>query len=242
MSPSCKDCKTLGHFNKAYHECKFYKAVSAADVGSSGKKRKQSATIKEEKKQAKRKKKQTTGDIKCISCGLKGHSTSRSLECPNHIASKEEVITSTLGEGSTVFTRKLPLTSAVKPAFREQFQEKVISCCSDIRRIVFSSQLFVNSYLIYYQENRRNANKGDKKDTDKNSNKGSKEANKDRSIPDVFCQQFWYSVGQLVTGKQVTHKTALSEDIKQYYTDFKAKFPTIEKSCQGLYSPTRTIL
>ncbi|KAI8968278.1 hypothetical protein BDF20DRAFT_801693, partial [Mycotypha africana] len=100
--------------------------------------------------------------------------------------------------------RKLPLTSAVKPAFREQFQEKVISCCSDIRRIVFSSQLFVNS----------------KKD--------SKEANKDRSIPDVFCQQFWYSVGQLITGKQVTHKTALSEDIKQYYTDFKAKFPTIE--------------
>ncbi|KAI8975306.1 hypothetical protein BDF20DRAFT_877857 [Mycotypha africana] len=86
----CKDCKTLGHFNKAYHECKFYKAVSAADVGSSGKKRMQSATIKEEKKQAKRKKKQTTGDIKCISCGLKGHSTSRSLECPNHIASKEE--------------------------------------------------------------------------------------------------------------------------------------------------------
>ncbi|KAI8987530.1 hypothetical protein BDF20DRAFT_850760 [Mycotypha africana] len=236
----CKDCKTRGHFNKAYHECKFYKAVSAADVGSSGKKRKQSATIKEEKKQAKRKKKQTTGDIKCISCGLKGHSTSRSLECPNHIASKEEVITSTLGEGSTVFTRKLPLTSAVKPAFREQFQEKVISCCSDIRRIVFSSQLFVNSYLIHYQENRRNANKGDKKDTDKNSNKGSKEANKedskkdskeankDRSIPDVFCQQFWYSVGQLITGKQVTHKTALSEDIKQYYTDFKAKFPTIE--------------
>ncbi|KAI8971765.1 hypothetical protein BDF20DRAFT_948019 [Mycotypha africana] len=170
LSIECKDCKARGHFNKAYHECKFYKAVSAADVGSSGKKRKQSATVKEEKKQAKRKKKQTTGDIKCISCGLKGHSTSRSLECPNHIASKEEVITSTLGEGSTVFTRKLPLTSAVKPAFREQFQEKIISCCSDIRRIVFSSQLFVNS----------------KKD--------SKEANKDRSIPDVFCQQFWYSV------------------------------------------------
>ncbi|KAI8968438.1 hypothetical protein BDF20DRAFT_925838 [Mycotypha africana] len=149
LNIECKDCKTLGHFSKAYHECKFYKAVSAADVGSSGKKRKQSATIKEEKKQAKRKKKQTTGDIKCISCGLKGHSTSRSLECPNHIASKEEVITSTLGEGSTVFTRKLPLTSTVKPAFRQQFQEKVISCCADIRRIVFSSQLFVNSYLIH---------------------------------------------------------------------------------------------
>ncbi|KAI8984049.1 hypothetical protein BDF20DRAFT_857705, partial [Mycotypha africana] len=79
-SIECKDCKTRGHFNKAYHECKFYKAVSAHDVGSSGKKRKQSATIKEEKKQAKRKKKQTTGDIKCISCDIKGHSTSRSLE------------------------------------------------------------------------------------------------------------------------------------------------------------------
>ncbi|KAI8975065.1 hypothetical protein BDF20DRAFT_876745 [Mycotypha africana] len=69
----CKDCKTRGHFSKADHECKFYKAVSAADVGSSGKKRKQSTTIKEGKKQ-------TTGDIKCISCDLKGHSTSRSLE------------------------------------------------------------------------------------------------------------------------------------------------------------------
>ncbi|KAI8968984.1 hypothetical protein BDF20DRAFT_990838 [Mycotypha africana] len=73
LNIECKDCKTLGHFNKAYHECKFYKAVSVRDVRSSGKKRKQSAKTKEEKKQ-------TTGDIKCISCGLKGHSTSRSLE------------------------------------------------------------------------------------------------------------------------------------------------------------------
>ncbi|KAI8973180.1 hypothetical protein BDF20DRAFT_945378 [Mycotypha africana] len=45
-------------------------------IGSSGKKRKQSATVKEEKKQ-------TTGDIKCISCDLKGHSTSRSIEWKN---------------------------------------------------------------------------------------------------------------------------------------------------------------
>ncbi|KAI8970426.1 hypothetical protein BDF20DRAFT_891220 [Mycotypha africana] len=76
----CKDCKTRGHFNKAYHECKFYKAVSARDVGSSGKRRKQSTTVKEEKKQARRKKKQTTGDIKCISCDLKGHSIFCSIE------------------------------------------------------------------------------------------------------------------------------------------------------------------
>ncbi|KAI8969914.1 hypothetical protein BDF20DRAFT_888411, partial [Mycotypha africana] len=63
LSIECKDCKTRGHFNKAYHECKFCKAVSARDVGSSGKKRKQSAKTKEGKKQ-------TTGDIKCISCDL----------------------------------------------------------------------------------------------------------------------------------------------------------------------------
>ncbi|KAI8988550.1 hypothetical protein BDF20DRAFT_911010 [Mycotypha africana] len=31
LSIECKDCKTRGHFNKAYHECKFYKAVSAHD-------------------------------------------------------------------------------------------------------------------------------------------------------------------------------------------------------------------
>ncbi|KAI8979691.1 hypothetical protein BDF20DRAFT_940718, partial [Mycotypha africana] len=153
-------------------------------VGSSGKKRKQSATVKEEKKQAKRKKKQTTGDIKCISCDLQGHSNSRSLECSNHIASKEEVITSTFGEGSAVFTRKLPLTSAVNPAFRQQFQEKVVSCCTDIRRIVFSGQSFVNAYLIHHQE----------------------KANKDRFIPDVFCQKFWYSVGQLFPTIEVKHK------------------------------------
>ncbi|KAI8991094.1 hypothetical protein BDF20DRAFT_842596 [Mycotypha africana] len=70
----CMDCKKLGHLNKAYHECKFYKAVLRLMtslcllnernlVGSSG------------KKQAK-----TTGDIKCISCDLKGHSASHSLE------------------------------------------------------------------------------------------------------------------------------------------------------------------
>ncbi|KAI8970272.1 hypothetical protein BDF20DRAFT_890223 [Mycotypha africana] len=52
LNIECKDCKTLGHFNKAYHECKLYKAVSASEIRSSGKKRKQSATIKEEKKEA----------------------------------------------------------------------------------------------------------------------------------------------------------------------------------------------
>ncbi|KAI8979512.1 hypothetical protein BDF20DRAFT_940138, partial [Mycotypha africana] len=96
--------------------------------------------------------------------------------------------------------RKLPIDSAVLPQFREKFKEKVISCCKDIRAIVFRCQLFVNAYLVH---------------------------NKNAIPSEVFTQQFWYSVGQLVTGKKVTHKKALNDDIKNYFDDFKEKHPTI---------------
>ncbi|KAI8990959.1 hypothetical protein BDF20DRAFT_812481, partial [Mycotypha africana] len=99
--------------------------------------------------------------------------------------------------------RKLPIDSAVLPTFREKFRERVISCCNDIRAIVFRSQLFVNAYLIH-----------NKKDTPK----------------EIFTQQFWYSVGQLVTGKTVTNKKAINDSMKNFYKQFKEKHPAVEVS------------
>ncbi|KAI8984673.1 hypothetical protein BDF20DRAFT_911748 [Mycotypha africana] len=47
----------------------------------------------------------------------------------------------------------------------------------------------------------------------------------------VFTQQFWYSIGQLVTGKKVTHKTAVNDSIKTFFfEDFKEEHPAIVTS------------
>ncbi|KAI8991970.1 hypothetical protein BDF20DRAFT_807306, partial [Mycotypha africana] len=119
---------------------------------------------------------------KCISCKGDGHTISRSPDCSNHTQSKQEFISAVLGSDSTMFTRKLPVSRAALPEYREKFMEKVISCCKDLRAIMFRCQLFVNAYLVH---------------------------NKKNDFPSgVFTQQFWYSIGQLVTGKKVAHKTA----------------------------------
>ncbi|KAI8984087.1 hypothetical protein BDF20DRAFT_807872, partial [Mycotypha africana] len=166
-----KDCNEMGHFNKSCPKCKYYKAASV-DNGNRNKKRRQSESVKAEKKAVK-KKKTASQAVECPSCGNDNHASSRSPLCPNHIQSKEEAISFVLGHNSIIFVRKLPVCRAVLPQFREEFKEKVILCCKDIRAIVFRCQLFVNAYLVH--------NKND--------------------IPSVvFTQQFWYSIAQLVTG------------------------------------------
>ncbi|KAI8975490.1 hypothetical protein BDF20DRAFT_879022, partial [Mycotypha africana] len=64
LSIECKDCKTRGHFNKAYHECKFYKAVSARDEVAA-------RNISNQLQSRKKKSKQRERRSKHISCDLK---------------------------------------------------------------------------------------------------------------------------------------------------------------------------
>ncbi|KAI8971783.1 hypothetical protein BDF20DRAFT_838074 [Mycotypha africana] len=109
--------------------------------------------------------------VKCFSCGEESHTSSRSPVCPNHTQSKQEFISSVIGSDSTTFTRKLPVSRAVLPEYREKFMKKVISCCNGIRAIIFRCQLFVDTYLAH---------------------------NKKNDFPSgVFTQQFWYSIEQL---------------------------------------------
>ncbi|KAI8975378.1 hypothetical protein BDF20DRAFT_822963 [Mycotypha africana] len=100
-----------------------------------------------------------------------------------------------------MFTSKLPVSRAVLPEYPKKFKEKVISCCKDIRDIMFRCQLFVNAYLVH---------------------------NKKNDFPSrVFTQQFWYSIGQLATGKKVTHKTAVNDSIKTFFEDFQQEYSAV---------------
>ncbi|KAI8979815.1 hypothetical protein BDF20DRAFT_871861 [Mycotypha africana] len=67
----------MGHFNKSYPKCKYHKAVSADDVESRNKKRKQSASVEVEKKAVKKKKLKLQA-VECPSCGNDNHAFSRS--------------------------------------------------------------------------------------------------------------------------------------------------------------------
>jgi hypothetical protein len=143
----CKDCQEIGHVNKSYYKCKFYREVSANDgivyycpfyrnmlilllflweVGPSiGTKRKESLTVKADKQKAKRQKLATNISLAvCSNCKQKGRSTSRSRECPNHIPSKTEVFEVNFGSQCRAFTRKLPLDTIINDKYKEVLKNK----------------------------------------------------------------------------------------------------------------------
>ncbi|KAI8968513.1 hypothetical protein BDF20DRAFT_917022 [Mycotypha africana] len=106
----------MGHFNKSYPKCKYYKAVSADDViylGVAIRREKQSTSNKAEKKAVK-KTKMASQAVECPSRGNDNHGYSRSSLSPNHIQSKEEAISSVLGHNPTIFVTKLPIDRAAR--------------------------------------------------------------------------------------------------------------------------------
>ncbi|KAI9268583.1 hypothetical protein EDC94DRAFT_406423 [Helicostylum pulchrum] len=113
----CIDCLSFGHYSKAYYKCKLYTPFKADDVGTSGKKRKQSAVIKDGKRKAKRARNfssRSASTSVCISCKKMGHKSSRSSACKNHNLNKKEILSMNLGKNYQPFTIKIPLDKCVK--------------------------------------------------------------------------------------------------------------------------------
>ncbi|PHZ17690.1 uncharacterized protein RHIMIDRAFT_310330, partial [Rhizopus microsporus ATCC 52813] len=197
----CKDCQEIGHANKSYYKCKFYKEASVDDVGTStGKRRKQSSGVKQEKQKAKRQKTAAcSSSIVCSSCKQTGHKSARSPDCPNHMLSKNEVFSRSLGQQFKTFTRKLPFDQCVHSSYQSALKSRIISACEDTRQVVFRAQLFINQYILNLKVHSNH----------------------------IFKQNFWYSICQLVTDKRVTNSAALPEGLLENWNLFRQSHGSI---------------
>lgn len=137
----------------------------------------------------------------CASCEEVGHRSSASPLCPNHNPTKKEVFQTNLGSNYKAFTRKLPLTAIVKEEYQELLRQKVITTSRDLRHIIFRAMCFVNYFCFC----------------------------SDRSaIPnDIFTQPYWYSMCQLVNGRNITNSKNTSDNLIQTWNEYCTSFPNI---------------
>lgn len=146
----CKDCNEIGHYFKNYYKCKLYKQADVHDVGTTGKKRKQSETLRQDKRAAKRQRYQVNANVICKSCKQSGHSTSRSSSCRNHRATKQETFKENLGVEYRAFTRKIPFDNIVEEEHARFLKPAILSASNDLRNMIFRAQIFVNYYIILF--------------------------------------------------------------------------------------------
>ncbi|KAI8081857.1 uncharacterized protein B0P05DRAFT_611449 [Gilbertella persicaria] len=104
-----------------------------------------------------------------------------------------------LGPNYTFYARKLPFQNCVKEEYQNILKQKITSCCSAIREIVFRAKLFVNWYLL------------------KTPNE---------SVFDgIFRQQFGYPVCQLVNNREPKNTKLLPQFFLQEWDNFKTENP-----------------
>lgn len=119
-------------------------------VGTSGKR--QGFQVKQDNRDAKKQRVDIDQNVTCASCKRRGHKTSRSPKCPNHKATKLEVMVDNLGGGFQTFTRKIPLDSCVQQQYKSVLKNRILSASEDVRQLLFRAQLFVNYYIILLED------------------------------------------------------------------------------------------
>jgi hypothetical protein len=137
----------------------------------------------------------------CQDGGKPGHNSKRSKKC-DHNKTKDKIIEDALGDHYEVYTRKVYLSSVLRPKYKGDFERRVIRLSDFIRNVVTRSQIFVNAYVI---------------------------ENWDSYNHDyIFQQNFWYSVCQLIMDVKVTNKsTPLTPSISEAFEKFKLAHPNI---------------
>jgi hypothetical protein len=108
----------------------------------------------------------------CADCYQPGHKTKRAMACPLN-NSKEKVFQDKLGKNHETFTRKVYLSSVIKPGYKALFTNNVTKLSTFIRNVIFRAQIFVNCYII----EKRQDNFTDSY---------------------IFQRNFWYSICQLI--------------------------------------------
>jgi hypothetical protein len=137
----------------------------------------------------------------CKNCKQVGHSTSRSRECRNHIASKTEVFENNLGSQYQAFTRKLPFATVVNDQYKALLRSKVVSTSRDLRHIILRAICFTNYYCLKGGHSSISAC--------------------------IFKQQYWYSVCQLVHDVRITNSSGVPSNLVQTWNTFRASHPSI---------------
>jgi hypothetical protein len=153
--------------------------------------------VKKQKREAKRSNNDNQEDVVCKNCHGKGHTSSRSKECPNRKLTKQEQVQSLLGNHTSI-TRKIKLDTILKPAYKTSITNKVRIVSEHVRNIMIRAQIFVNYYVITH------ANQTvDKK---------------------VYTQNFWYCITQLVLKKVPKNTKALPNDCLSCWNSFSSRY------------------
>jgi hypothetical protein len=111
----------------------------------------------------------------CCDCGKPGHKSKRPKACGEN-KSKEKILDAKLGAKHEIFTRKVYLTSVLKPEYRDIFTRNVTKLSDSIRNVVFRAQIFINAYVIEHKEEYAHSS--------------------------LFDNNFWYSICQMVMCKK----------------------------------------
>ena len=130
----------------------------------------------------------------CPACGSETHRSTRSTDCPSHTASTKRILDAELGHDRETFTRKCMFQSVVRPEHRDGLLRCVQQLASFTRHVVVITSLFVNMYFIDH----------------------------DVLAPICFTQNFFYSVMQLVLGRQMTATNSrIPPDLLQSWQAFQ---------------------
>jgi hypothetical protein len=136
----------------------------------------------------------------CCDCGKPGHKSKRSKACGEN-KSKEKILDAKLGAKHEIFTRKVYLTSVLKPEYRDIFTRNVTKLSDFIRNVVFRAQIFINAYVIEHKEEYAHSS--------------------------LFDDNFWYSICQMVMCKRITNNSTISSEMAAFFGDFKRRHPNI---------------
>jgi hypothetical protein len=138
----------------------------------------------------------------CPHCGSMDHSSSRSVDCPRHSSSSRKLLQNTLGNNFLTYTRKCSFDSGVRAQYRERLREKVVLLCKYTRSVIIRIQILANYYII----------------------------SKEGVIPQIcFTQNYFYSLGQIVQGKNVTstNDKLPFEELKIVWQKLKDLYPSL---------------
>ncbi|ORE01598.1 hypothetical protein BCV72DRAFT_320863, partial [Rhizopus microsporus var. microsporus] len=147
-------------------------------VGTSDKKKKQGYQIKSEKKKARMQEIEDSNQniSSCTKCKQAGHTSASSPLCPQHILRKTEVLKLHLGEHYQAYIRNVSFDNCILDQYKTKLKINVIETCSSVRYLIFKAKLFISYYLL------------------ENSTAVAPKC--------LYTQNFWYSVIQLINGKE----------------------------------------
>ncbi|KAI8991670.1 hypothetical protein BDF20DRAFT_950608 [Mycotypha africana] len=198
----CKDCGEVGHINKKSYKCQLYDASKKRKAGAKDDYETKAAKARGKKKKLEDSKKRAEQDVVCSSCGKAGHSRSSSPLCLNYKPPKDVLLRRLFEDGHEVYSRKLLLTTLMRPAFAQVATENIIKLAEFTRQVVYRAQLFVNYYITDNYETTT-------------------------GHPYLYEQNFWYSICKLILGKRVRNRQYMDMSVTLAFDDFKSKFPTI---------------